>query len=219
MAQQINLYSPILLAPRKQFSARAMATALAVLALGLCALGAGMGWQHHRVDLEHQRIATQQANERAQLTIALANQQAAQLSGPALEQELHRVEAATQEREGQLLASRQGRLSAGQRHSDLLDLLARTVPASAWVTRLHASQDAVSLGGATTDPLAVRLWTEDLGRTPVLQGLLLASVTVERNAREGEAGAPSAPPTWAFRIVSARSRAAAGQLGGTGAQP
>ena len=38
MAQQINLYSPILLAPRRYFSALAMVQSLAVLAVGLLAL-------------------------------------------------------------------------------------------------------------------------------------------------------------------------------------
>lgn len=215
MAQQINLYSPILLAPRQRFAARTMARALGVLALGLALLSAAVTWQQRQVDLEQDRLAASQASERQQLTIALAQQQARTLSGPALEQELRQVQAAIGQREAQWQTLQAGRLPPGQQHSDLLDLLARTVPAQAWVTRLQAGPDVVSLSGSTTDPLAVRQWTEALARTPVLSGLQLASVTVERSGGGAEP-ATGTPPTWNFRIVSASSRSAA-QLGQPGA--
>ena len=52
MAQQINLHTPLLLQPRKQFSATAMGRALLTLALALAGLGTWMSVQNRGLQRE-----------------------------------------------------------------------------------------------------------------------------------------------------------------------
>lgn len=190
MARQINLYQPVLLTQRRRFSARNMAWALLLLALAL-ALLSGYSWQATQA-LQAQLGATLRAgqDERARLEQALA--QAPGGDTTALQQQLEQARRALAEREALL----QELGASGQAaRSELLVMLARTLPASAWLTEVELGEDRIALSGLARQPEALRGWLSQLQAEPSLRGLPLRAVKVERkDVPGGEA--------WAFELSS-----------------
>jgi len=169
MPQQINLYSPILLTPKRYFSALAMSQALAAFTAALLALS---GWSAYRTaTLRHDLQATTQAQEgeHQRLKSALAQQPAA-TSPAALEQELAAEVRLLAERQKMLAELSRGLVTAGRSHSAWLRLLAQTVPAPVWLTEVTLSDGRVELAGATLQPDALRPWLERLGAHPLAAG-------------------------------------------------
>ena len=203
MAQQINLYSPILLAPRRYFSALAMLQALAALAVGL--LGLSLWSVSHTQGLRRDLASTVAADsaEQQRLQAALAARPAAPTNVSALEQELAQARRQVNDRET-LLAS----LSApapGSRtsRSTLLRVLAQTLPASAWLTEVKLLDGRVELAGATLQPEALRPWLDHLSAHPALAGQSLEAVKVERRDPDAGPGRES----WTFHVVSSGNSA------------
>lgn len=224
MAQQINLLTPILLAPRRYFSALAMVQALGLVLLGGIAISV---WMHLQAQQARREIAAAQEQtrvERQRLLEALTA-----LPAPAdprtLEQQWNTL-VQQNERQQQLLRAIQGGLGrAGERHSDLLRLVAASVPASVWIDELQwiaGPTGRLELTGATLDPAALRQWLARLAAQPLLQVHNLDAVRVEKVAgsiidasvqRSGETTLPplvgrqtaerAGLPIWAFRVVSA----------------
>jgi Tfp pilus assembly protein PilN len=194
MPQQINLYSPILLAPRRLFSARAMVQALGALILGLGALA---GWSLHAASgLRHDLAAlgAVDAREQARLEAELASRP--RRDPAALAQEAAAARKALDERRA-LLAELEGSGSAAAR----LDAIAATLPASAWLTDVALGAGRVEIAGMTLEPQALQAWIATLSAQRAFGGLALAALKVERG--ESTAGA-----AWSFRIV--------GTAGGSG---
>lgn len=230
MAQQINLLTPILLAPRRYFSALAMAQALGLVLLGGIAISLWMQLQAQQARREFAAAQEQTKVERQRLLEALTA-----LPAPADPRTLEQQWSALMqqnERQQQLLRAIQGGLGReGERHSDLLRLLAESVPASVWLDELQwvaGTTGRLELTGATLDPAALRQWLARLAAQPLLQGHNLDAVRVEKVAgtildpsvqRTGETGLPplvgrqaaerARLPIWAFRLVSAPPGAAA----------
>ncbi len=100
MAHQINLYSPLLLAPRHHFAAASMVRALLVLAIGLAALALWADGRARLLQRELAAAAALHAAEQARLQASLERLNASALptSTAALEQELARESALLQER-------------------------------------------------------------------------------------------------------------------------
>ena len=203
MAQQINLHSPILLKPRRYFSALAMLQSLAVLAAALAALST---WSTSRTrDLQRDlapAIAADAA-EQQRLNAALATRPTVPLQASALEQELAQAlkQLAGQE---QRLAALQPATALGQvSRSALLHVLAQTVPDAVWLTEVKLLDGRVEIAGATLQPEALRPWLVRLSAHPALAGQTLQAVQVERRAALPAAERES----WAFRVVSGRARA------------
>lgn len=204
MAQQINLYSPILLAPKRYFSALAMVQALAVLVVGLVGLSL---WsishtQNLRRDLASATAAG--AAEQQRLQVALAARPAAPTNVSALEQELAQARKQLAEREALLASISTPAPGSGISRSALLRLLAQTLPASAWLTEVKLVDGRVELAGATLQPETLRPWLDRLSAHPAMAGQALEAVRVER--READAG--PGRESWAFRVVSGRSSTA-----------
>lgn len=202
MAQQINLYTPILLTPRRYFSALAMVRALALLTFGLALLGAWSvlsTWQ-----LRSSLASATQADEleKQSLQAQLARRPAPPKDTTAIEQELAQARKQLADRQGLLaeLSPASG-LPAAQR-SALLKLLAQTVPAPVWLTEVRMADGRVELVGLTLQPEALRPWLALLSGHPALSGQSLRAVKVER--RDGADG-----DAWGFRVLS--SRPAAGE--------
>lgn len=190
MPQQINLYSPILLTPRRHFSAAAMLQALAVLALGLAALG---GWivqgnLRLKADLESARNAA--SAEQKRLRGALQAPAGSPADTQALEQQLAQARARLAEHEQWLKALQ----AAPPTHSLLLQHLAQTVPAPVWLTDVRLQQGRIELAGMTLQPEALRPWLARLAEHPALAGQVLNAVKVER---------AEAADAWSFRLHSA----------------
>jgi Tfp pilus assembly protein PilN len=204
MAQQINLYSPILLAPKRYFSAQAMAQSLAVLAVGLVALSL---WSVNHTQVVRRNLASATAVDNAEqqrLKVALASrpvpsQSATNLS--AMEQELAQVRGQLADREAMLASVSAPAPGSRISRSTLLRVLAQTLPDSAWLTEVKLVDGRVELAGATLQPETLRPWLDRLSANPALAGQALEAVRVER--RDGDAA--SGREIWSFRVVSGRS--------------
>ncbi|MBV8035720.1 hypothetical protein [Roseateles sp.] len=226
MPQQINLLTPILLAPKRYFSALTLLQATGLLVAAGLAAAAWMQQRDRQAALDHQALLARYAAERQQLSVAHATLPAPQ-DVNSLQQQLQPLEAGNAQRRALLasLGSEGGRM-AGQRHSDLLALIARSLPESAWLSELHYAPGRVELIGGTLDTSVLRPWLGQLGAHPLLVGQELSALRVERRgAAEGAVGshpllehggllAQSPLPVWAFRVVSAPAAAASAASGG-----
>jgi len=220
MAQQINLLTPILLTPRRHFSALALAQSAGLVLLA-CVGAALWVWQRDRqADSEHQALLARLAAERQQLTAARAALPVPQ-DAATLHQQLRELRAGNDDRRAllQTLASDPAD-TAGRRHSDLLALLARSLPEAAWVSELNYAPGRVELVGGTLDTAVLRPWLGQLGAHPLLAGQQLSALRVEQLGAAAGAGKPmlagagtisqAGLPVWTFRVVSAPAGAASG---------
>lgn len=201
MAQQINLYSPILLQPKRYFSALAMVQALGALLLGLLALG---GWVEYSTAQQRRELATTtaaQAADRQRLQAELSGKPTAPKDTSALEQELAQARQAVADRQRVLadLATPSGSAS----RSAVLRLIAQTAPDKLWLTEVRLSEGRLELAGMSLQPEQLRPWVAQLLAQPALQGLALRTVTVDA---ADAATRDSREPGWTFRLV-AQSRA------------
>lgn len=193
MAQQINLYSPIFLAPQRHFSARAMAQALAAVAVALLLLCAWAAWGSAALRRELNGPVARDAQERERLVAALAARPASGAALTALNQEHAQVQAELTRRRRALEELEHGLATARSSHAARLRLVAQTLPPSAWLTELKLADGRIELVGMTQQPEALRPWLERLAREPLAAGLPLAALKVERAGPEG----------WRFVIVGA----------------
>ena len=215
MPQQINLLTPILLAPKRYFSALTLLQATALL---VAAGAASAFWLQHRERLalaDHQALMAQYAAQRQQLMVARANLPAP-LDANALQQQVQALEAGNGQRLA-LLGSlgSESRRKPGQHHSDLLALVARSLPESAWLSELHYAPGRLELAGGTLNTAVLRPWLGQLAAHPLLAGQELSALRVDRLGAPGteansnplvEGSATLAQgklPVWAYRVVSA----------------
>ncbi len=209
MPQQINLCTPLLLAPKRYFSAQTMAQALAVFLLVGGALCATWVWNLNHTTAELQQLQTRQATELAALKAALlANAASAAPLSPALQTQVQELRAQVQAQEKVLLALQQGRMVPGAAHSDRLALVSRSIPAPVWVTGVDADATRLEVAGYTLEPAALNEWVNRLSLSPLMQGLRLATVKVQ-SARQAKAAAdatamPTGREVWSFTLVSAQ---------------
>jgi Tfp pilus assembly protein PilN len=194
MAQQINLHSPILLAPKRYFSALAMAQALAAFALGLAGLCA---WTLYSTQtLRRDLLSASAANdvERQRLASALAQRPAATADSAVLQ------EVALEEK---LLAQRvqlrdgltRGLVREGHGHSAWLRLLAQTVPGAVWLTEVRLGDKGVQISGQTRQPEALRPWLQTLSGHELAGGHAFAALQVERST------AAAGTELWTFQVA------------------
>ena len=209
MAQQINLYSPILLAPKRYFSAQAMVQSLAVLAVGLVALSL---WSvNHTQGLKRDLASATAADsaEQQRLQGALAARPATPTNVSALEQELAQARKQLADREALLASLSTPAPGSRISRSTLLRLLAQTLPTSSWLTEVKLVDGRVELAGATLQPETLRPWLDRLQAHPALAGQALQALKVERR----EAGVGPGRESWSFRVVSSS------RVGVSGATP
>lgn len=210
MAQQINLHTPILLKERRYFSAQAMAVALGAFLIGLVALGAVLARQADAVQAELERSRVAMQADRARLAAALGP--AAAASGvdaeAALKQELARLQADTAAAAARREALNAGLVQDGRSHSALLRLVARTLPASAWLQDIRLDGQAVALQGRTLEPAALHTWIRHLEAEPLLAQRPLAALKLQQadgpapGAGPAASAPPGPPPTWQFTLVN-----------------
>jgi Tfp pilus assembly protein PilN len=215
MPQQINLYSPILLTPKRYFSALAMGQAMAVFTAALLALSAWTAFRTASLRSDLQSTTQAQDGERERLKIALSKQPAA-ASPAALEQELAAESRLLAERQRALAELSRGLVTDGRSHSAWLRLLAQTVPAPVWLTEVKLSEGRVDLAGATLQPDALRPWLARLGAHPLAAGRGFNALKVERAEADSQP-ATGAAETWIFQVASGGSVAVQGAGAVTGA--
>jgi hypothetical protein len=224
MPQQINLLTPILLAPRRYFSALALLQASGLLlAAGLVA-ALWLQQRDRSAEARHQALLAQYAAERQTLTVARAALPAP-MDAATVQQQLLPLTAGNAERRALLQAlGAGGGGTDGRRHSDLLALVSRSLPEAAWLSELRHAPGRVELVGGTLDTAVLRPWLTQLAAHPLLAGQQLSALRVERlGATAAEANTPLLPrsgplasaglPVWAFRVVSAPATPASGASG------
>lgn len=215
MAQQINLLTPILLKPRRHFTATAMAQALGLILAGSLLLA---GWIHGRA--EQRRVEFRERQQALQTEQQALSRSLAGLPATtdlkALESQI-KVLKEQQQGQAELLQSlRSGQQVAGERHSDLLALIAGTVPASVWLQGLRWQSGQLELNGGTLDPAALRAWLAQLQGQALLHRVVMAELKLEMVSapQAGNAGATAAAgrlqlpagaggsgqPIWAFQV-------------------
>jgi Tfp pilus assembly protein PilN len=199
MAQQINLYSPILMAPRRLFSALAMVQSLGAVTLVLAGLCLWAIMDAHTLRRELASGVTAQADERARLTQAIAARTPAANSVAALEQEAALLREALAQQRRQVDELARGRIADGRSHAAMLELVARTVPVPVWLTDVRLLEGRLELSGMTLQPEALRPWLGELARHPLTAGQRLAAVKLERASG---ASAPVDVEAWSFSLVS-----------------
>jgi Tfp pilus assembly protein PilN len=221
MPQQINLLAPILLAPRRHFSAATLVQATGLLILAGLAFGLWLQRADRRSAAEQEQLLARLTTERQSLIVAQAGLPSA-ADPAALQQQITALRQGNAQRQA-LLDSLDGSDREGRRHSDLLLLIARSLPPPVWVNELRWTAGHLELTGATLDTAALRPWLAELRRQPLLQGLELQGLRVERvSGRSGgeatssllgrgdaEALRASPLPVWAFQLVSAPNPPAA----------
>jgi Tfp pilus assembly protein PilN len=229
MPQQVNLCLPILRKQKSRFAAQTLAQALALLLLVGGALSAAWVWNLTLASDSLKLTMAAQTKELEGLRAALEQTRAN--AGPAeaamaLQVQQRKLE--LHQREKVLAALGQGLFTPGQGHAARLDLIARTVPAVAWITQIKADDHHLEVAGYTLEPAALNEWVGKLVASPLLQGQVLSTVKLENVMQDGSlastenpallppqtsaaplsmplttnASAVQPPPRWAFSLVS-----------------
>jgi hypothetical protein len=223
MAQQINLLTPILLAPKRYFSALTLLQATGLLVVAGLATALWLQQRERSAEAQHEALLARYATERQQLTVARAGLPAP-LDAATVQQQLLPLEAGNADRRALLKVL--GAEQPGRHHSDLLALVASSLPASAWLSELRYAPGRVELVGGTLDTAVLRPWFAQLSTHPLLAGQELSSLRVERLGAPGTEtggdhpllarGSPligSGLPVWSFRVVSTPAQAASAASG------
>jgi Tfp pilus assembly protein PilN len=200
MPQQINLCTAALTPLRQRYQAKTLLRLLGVSLLLSGVLGALWLWSLGRSAQEYQHTLDAQATEIQNLQVAIQRSRAA--AGPlepALQRELQDKRSAVLAREKVLQALRTGLFQGGERHSDRLLLLSKSIPDDVWVTGLRADTGTFEVAGLTLEPASLNAWVARLGQQPLLRGMPLSGVKVS-----AVADAASAPgrPVWSFTLQS-----------------
>jgi len=212
MPQQINLCTAVSAPQRQRFPAAVMAGYLAA-SLVLLALVSGFWlWSLARSAQTYSQTLELQAREIKNLQAAIQRGRAAASPvDPALLRDVQDQRALIQQREKMLQQVSLGLFQPGAGHSDRLQLLARSIPADTWVTRVKADSTVFEVVGYTLDTSSLNDWVTRLGQNPLMHGLKLDTVAVnlvpEAPGTVAKATAASAPasvarPMWTFTLLS-----------------
>lgn len=206
MPQQINLCTPILLTQKRYFSADTMAMSLGIFVVAGALLCGAWVWNLQRASQGFAQTMDFQAKEIAGLQAAIQRAQTAALPvDPTLAQKLKDQQTLLLQKQQTLQALQQGVSQPGKAHSDRLQLVARSIPTVVWVTDVKADTARLEVAGFTLEPAALNDWVARLATSPLMQGLTLGDVKVER-ATSSTSAAPGASAAagqalWSFRLV------------------
>ncbi|MBC7681143.1 MAG: PilN domain-containing protein [Ferruginibacter sp.] len=220
MPQQVNLCSPILLAPKRYFSAATMLQGLAIFAVvggSLCAYGV---WSLNEASESFKPTLARQSSEIKSMQSALARSKTGGASLEAvLAQELLAQSTELAKREKLLEELHRGLFQPGAGYAARLQLVAQSIPSQVWVTEVKANERQLEVKGFTLLPSALNDWAIRLAASPLLTGQKLATIKVENTIasplKNGDTsvgpavGAASLSitdtvrPAWFFSMVSA----------------
>ena len=219
MPQQVNLCFPILLVPKRYFSAATIVQALAAFAVVGGSLCAFWVWSLHRASESFQPILARQFSEIQSLKSALARSQGGGKSLEAVSgQELQALQAELVKREKMLELLLRGVFQPGAGYAAQLQLVAQSIPTQVWITEVKANERQLEVKGFTLQPSALNDWALKLAESPLLEGQKLATIQVESTSAlplnvDGPTGGPIAPEAvsksasgeriWSFSMLSA----------------
>jgi hypothetical protein len=194
MSQQINLYNPLFLKQEKHFSARTMAQALGVIALGAAALYGYALVESRAAERTAQQYAQQVATQRDQL-FKLGVRLAAQGKSKALEADVVRLEAELRTRQATLDALGTGELGNTAGFSDFLAAFGRQALPDVWLTgiRIADSGNQLVVSGRTLRPELVPLYLQALNKEPMMRGRRVTEMKLAARGTEPPAEAKEKP--------------------------
>lgn len=205
MSQQINLYTPLLAAQKRYFSANVMAQALAALVLaGVAFVVYEVTSLRGRTESLNRALATQtKALEALQQTI-VQRKAAAVPAGLTLAQDLQARRAELLRLQSTEVQLRRGLFPPGEGHAARLALVANSIPAAAWVTGVKADPERLEVSGFTLDPDSLNGWIDQLAASSLLTGQRLAAVSVAKviGTTPVSATPEASRPVWSFNLVS-----------------
>lgn len=186
MSQQINLYNPIFLKQEKHFSARTMAQALGVIALGLIGLYAYAFIQLPAGERTARQHREQVAAQRDQL-LKLGAQLSSQGQRKTLQAEIARLDAEIKSSQATLDALGTAELGNTAGFSDFLAAFGRQALAGVWLTGISIGESGNELvvHGRALRPELVPAYLHALNKEPMMRG---------RRVTEMKLAAKSAPP-------------------------
>jgi len=193
LSQQINLFNPIFLKQKRQFSALAMLQALGLVALGVLAMYAYEVRQNHTLAAVLAQTDQQLEARRSQMTrfgIEFSTQGASR----ALTDELAAAEARLAERIGLLDDVRTGVGGDARGYSRYLAALARQTMPGVWLTGLDigGKSSALVIKGRALDSALVPAYMRALNRAAPLAGRRVDELRL--TAKEAANAAPGAVP-------------------------
>lgn len=125
------------------------------------------------------------------------------LLSPALEQELQDSRTELLQREKLAQELQRGLLSPGWGHAARLQLIAQSIPAQVWVTKVMSEETQFEVSGFTLEPASFGKWVAILAASPLFEGQHLSTVNIN-NTRTSMLKEVSGAlrPTWSFNFVS-----------------
>lgn len=181
MEQQVNLYQPILGAEKHLFSARAIAIALALLAVSLALLGGYGSWRTSRLEraiaqLEARQAADLAAAERGGVVLKPAK------SAAQLDEEAKQLAAEIATRERALALVRLGAPSAATGFAARLEALAHRQVEGLWLHEivLGSGEGRLAMRGAALEPNLVPAYLSALAGEPALAGVRFDKLMLRR---------------------------------------
>jgi hypothetical protein len=206
MRQQINLYQPVFSSERKLFGASTVASAFAVLVVGLAAYTV-----HARAqlkDLESEVAVLRADQEEREAQAALSEEQTARGTPAEIESRVKALSRAVAARTQALHMLQSGGAGRATGFAPRLEALARRHIDGLWIDAviLSGANGSMSLAGATVDPDIVPRYLQNLALDPVLTGTRFDDFLIERP--EPEAKGEPAPADAETTIDAPKKRPA-----------
>ncbi len=207
MSQQINLYNPLLLKQQKLFSLDTMAQALGLILAG-AALFYAYAW-YNAAAMEKQ--AAEASRMHASTLARLESMKAGSGAGAPsklLEEEIARMEAQLNARQGVVAQLERGELGNKRGFSEYFRALSRQTTDGLWLTSFQVSgAGEVAIGGRALKPELVPVFIAQLKRETALAGKTFA--TLEMRVPES-APSPDARPAQPMYVEFSLHNAEAG---------
>jgi hypothetical protein len=193
VSQQINLYNPIFLKQEKHFSARTMAQALGVIALGLAALWSYAWVATGKAERSAQQQREQLAGQRDQL-VKLGAQLSTRGMSKALEAEVARTEAEVKARQATLEALNAGELGNTAGFSDFFAAFGRQAMHGVWLTGFSIGDagNELAVNGRALQADLVPSYLRRLSNEPMMRGRRV--VEMKLAAKDAGPKAPASQP-------------------------
>jgi Tfp pilus assembly protein PilN len=171
VSQQINLFNPIFLKQKRQFSALAMAQALGVVTLGALAIYA-YEVRQNRVLADALRDTEKQLEARREQITRFGREFSSQAASRTLSADLAAAEARLEARRGLLNEVKTGVAGDAQGYSRYLSALARQAMPGVWITGVDIGGKAgtLTIKGRALDSAHVPAYLRALNREAPIAG-------------------------------------------------
>jgi Tfp pilus assembly protein PilN len=199
VSQQINLFNPIFLKQKKQFSATALAQGMGLIVIGSILVGFYARYQYSTLGDQEAASALELRRTTDELAKVTATLQPRQKS-KALEEEIPRAEEAVRAQQQVFDVVRKGGFGNTSGYSDYLRAFARQIVNGVWLTgfRIESGGTEIELRGRTLQPELVPAYITRLKKEAAMQGKSFATLNItmpEDNpaaaATEKKASAPA----------------------------